>query len=182
VRAQTHGLGLAITKDLARQQNGLLNGTGETTFDPDLAMDRGMFVIVLGRLAGIDASAYTETPFTDVKAGAYCAPYAAWASANGIMEGVGNGLFSPVREITRQEMATMLNRYISYEKITLAGDSQEAFADGAAIAAWAKTSVYALAFAGLLTGVDENNYAPTRTATRAEVATLLTRFVQNCAD
>jgi hypothetical protein len=163
-------------------ENGLFNGTSETTFSPNLAMDRGMFVTVLGRIAGIDAATHTDTPFTDVKAGAYYAPYAAWASANGIVEGVGGGLFAPAKEITRQEMATMLNRYISFAKITLASNPQEAFADDASIAAWAKDGVYALAFAGLLNGVGENNYAPTRTATRAEVATLLTRFVQNYAD
>ncbi|MDR1573528.1 MAG: S-layer homology domain-containing protein, partial [Clostridiales Family XIII bacterium] len=162
-------------------ENGLFNGTSETTFSPNLAMDRGMFVTVLGRLAGIDAATYIDTPFTDVKAGAYYAPYAAWASANNIVEGVGGGLFAPAREITRQEMATMLNRYINFAKITLASNPQAAFADDAAIASWAKDSVYALAFAGLLNGVGDNNYAPTRTATRAEVATLLTRFVQNYA-
>jgi hypothetical protein len=67
-------------------ENGLFNGTSETTFSPGLAMDRGMFVTVLGRLAGIDATTYTDTPFADVKAGAYYAPYAAWASANNIVE------------------------------------------------------------------------------------------------
>jgi hypothetical protein len=74
----------------------------------------------LGRLAKIDATACTSAPFTDVKAGAYYAPYAAWA----------------------------------------------------------KDGVYALAFAGLLNGVGENNYAPTKTAAGAEVATLLMRFSQ----
>ena len=160
-------------------ENGLFNGTSETTFSPNVAMDRGMFVTVLGRIAGIDAGAYTSAPFTDVKATAYYAPYAAWASENKIVEGVGGGLFAPANQITRQEMATMLNRYVSFAKITLESNPQAAFADDAEIASWAKDAVYALAFAGLINGVGENNYAPTRTATRAEVATLLTRFAQN---
>jgi hypothetical protein len=163
-------------------ESGLFNGTSETTFSPNLAMDRGMFVTVLGRLAGIDAAAHTATPFADVKAGAYYAPYAAWAAENNIAEGIGGGLFAPGNQITRQEMATVLNRYISFAKITLESNAQEAFADDAAIASWAKDSVYTLAYAGLINGVGEGNYAPARTATRAEVATLLMRFAQNYAN
>jgi hypothetical protein len=162
-------------------ENGLFNGTSETTFSPNTAMDRGMFVTVLGRIADIDVSAYTQAPFTDVSAGAYYAPYAAWASENGIVEGVGGGLFAPSREITRQEMAAMLGRYVNFADITLDSNARAAFADDAAIASWAKDGVYALAFAGILNGVGEDNYAPTKTATRAEVATMLTRFVQGYA-
>jgi hypothetical protein len=159
-------------------ERGLFNGTGGTTFSPNTAMDSGMFVTVLGRLEGVDAAAYTATPFTDVKAGAYYAPYAAWASANGIASGVGGGLFAPTKQITRQEMAAMLGRYVNFKGLRLSSDAQVTFADDAAIAAWAKDGVYALAFAGILNGVGDNNYAPARTATRAEVATMLMRFVE----
>jgi hypothetical protein len=75
-------------------------------------------------------------------------------------------------------MATMPNRYVSFAKITLASNAQEPFADDATIAPRAKDGVYTLAFAGLLNGVGGNNYAPTKTATGAEVATLLMRFAQ----
>ncbi|MDR2295215.1 MAG: S-layer homology domain-containing protein, partial [Clostridiales Family XIII bacterium] len=159
-------------------ERGLFNGTSETTFGPNVAMDRGMFVTVLGRLAGMDEAAYTSTPFTDVAAGAYYAAYAAWASEKGIAGGVGDGLFAPSRPITRQEMATMLHRYMEYAGIPLGGAAHEPFADDAAIASWAKDGVYALAAAGLLNGMGENTYAPTRTATRAEVATVLMRLAQ----
>jgi hypothetical protein len=163
-------------------ENGLFNGTSETAFSPNVAMNRGMFVTVLGRLAGADTSAYANAAFTDTAADAYYTPYAAWASESGIVEGVGGGLFAPSREITRQEMATMLHRYVSYARITLESTPRAAFADDAAIASWAKDSVYALAFAGLLNGVGEDNYAPAKTATRAEVATLLVRFIQGYID
>ena len=160
-------------------ENGFFNGTSETAFSPDISMDRGMFVTVLGRVAGIDASAYTQTPFTDVAAGAYYAPHAAWASENGIVEGVGGGLFAPANQITRQEMAAMLHRYVNFAKITLENNPHAAFADDAAIADWAKDSVYTLAFAGLINGVGENSYAPAKTASRSEVAALLARFAQS---
>jgi hypothetical protein len=159
-------------------ENGLFNGTGETTFSPNLAMDRGMFVTVLGRVAGIDASAYANAAFSDTAAGAYYTPYAAWAAENGIVQGVGEGLFAPANQITRQEMAAMLGRYITFAKISLSSEAQVSFADDAEIAAWAKDGVYALAFAGILNGVGDDLYAPKRTATRAEVATMLMRFVQ----
>ncbi|MDR2132509.1 MAG: S-layer homology domain-containing protein, partial [Clostridiales Family XIII bacterium] len=159
-------------------ENGLFNGTSETTFGPNAPMDRGMFVTVLGRLAKIDATAYTATPFTDVKAGAYYAPYAAWASENKIVEGVGGGLFAPANQITRQEMAAMLIRYADFAKIALTGAEQASFADDAEIAAWAKGGVYALASAGILNGVGDGNFAPKKTAIRAEVATMLMRFAR----
>jgi hypothetical protein len=157
-------------------ENGLFNGTGETTFSPNLAMNRGMFVTVLGRIAGIDAAGYANASFTDTAAGAYYTPYAAWAAENGIVQGVGEGLFAPAREITRQEMATMLAAYADFAKIALRGETQVTFTDDAKIAAWAKDGVYALAFAGVLNGVGDGVYAPTKTATRAEVATMLMRF------
>jgi hypothetical protein len=159
-------------------ENGLFNGTSDTTFSPNVAMDRGMFVTVLGRLEGIDAAAYTSVAFTDTAAGSYYTPYAAWASANGIVEGVGDGLFAPAQQITRQEMAAMLGRYVNFKSIRLSSETQVSFADDAAIASWAKDGVYALAFAGILNGVGDDLYAPTKTATRAEVATMLMRFVE----
>jgi hypothetical protein len=159
-------------------ENGLFNGTSETTFSPNVAMDRGMFVTVLGRLEGIDAAAYANAAFTDTAAGAYYTPYAAWASANGIVEGVGGGLFAPAKQITRQEMAAMLGRYVNFKGLRLSSDAQVTFTDDATIAAWAKDGVYALAYAGILNGVGDNLYAPAKTATRAEVATMLMRFVE----
>jgi hypothetical protein len=159
-------------------ENGLFNGTSDTTFSPNVAMNRGMFVTVIGRMEGIDATGYATAAFSDTAAGSYYTPYAAWASANGIVQGVGGGLFAPTQEITRQEMATMLNNYVKFKNIKLSSDAQVTFADDDAIASWAKDGVYALAFAGILNGVGDNNYAPTKTATRAEVATMLMRFVQ----
>jgi hypothetical protein len=130
-------------------------------------------------MEGIDANSYATAAFSDTAAGSYYTPYAAWASANGIVQGVGGGLFAPSREITRQEMATMLNNYVNFKNIRLSSDAQVTFADEAAIASWAKDGVYALAFAEILNGVGDNNYAPAKTATRAEVAMMLMRYMQS---
>jgi hypothetical protein len=152
--------------------------TDENTDVPDALVDRGMFVTALGRMAMIDASQYTDTPFDDVTQGLYCAPYAAWAAENGIAKGVGDGVFEPMRRITRQEMATMLSGYIAFAEIELDRGNAASFTDEAEIAGWAKDGVYALAGAGLLNGVGDGAYAPARTATRAEAAALLARFMQ----
>jgi hypothetical protein len=159
-------------------EKGLFNGTSETTFSPNADMNRGMFVTVLGRMAGIDAKAYASAAFSDTAAGSYYTPYAAWASENGIVQGVGDGLFAPAQEVTRQEMAVMLCNYADFAKIELGNETQVTFADDARIASWAKDGVYALAFAGVLGGVGEGNFAPEKTATRAEAATVIMRFVQ----
>jgi hypothetical protein len=165
-------------------ERGLFNGTSDTTFSPNLAMNRGMFVTVLGRMAGADpeGAGYVNAAFSDTAVGAYYTPYAAWAAENGIVQGVGEGLFAPTREITRQEMATMLCNYADFAKITLASETQVTFADDEEIASYAKPSVYALAYAGLLNGRGDGSYAPSEPATRAEVATMLMRFVRQYID
>ena len=87
--------------------NGIFNGISETEFNPAGTMTRGMFVTVLGRMAGVDTEQYLDTEvFTDVKPDMYHAPYVAWASKHGITSGVGDGLFAPDTLITRQQMAT----------------------------------------------------------------------------
>ena len=79
---------------------------------PDGTMTRGMFVTVLGRMAGIDVDEYIgETPFTDVSYSAYYAPYVTWAAKYGITGGTGDGTFSPNALINREQMATFVVRY-----------------------------------------------------------------------
>ena len=94
-------------------ENEIFNGTSETEFSPDGTMTRGMFVTVLGRMAGIDVDEYTgETPFTDVSYSAYYAPYVTWAAKYGITGGTGDGKFSPNALINREQMATFFVRYL----------------------------------------------------------------------
>jgi hypothetical protein len=157
-------------------ENGLFNGTGETTFEPDSSMTRAMFVTVLSRIAKADLTTFTTGAFDDVPSGEWYSAPVAWAAKNGIVEGVGGNNFAPNQAITRQEMAVMLNNYAEFAKITLKSGSAVTFADEAEIASWAKDAVAKFAAAELLNGVGENKFAPLNTATRAEVATLLTRF------
>ena len=160
-------------------QRGLLNGTSATTFSPDTSMSRGMFVTALGRLAGIDPSSYKTSTFSDVPATAYYAPYVEWAASKNIVSGIGNGKFSPDVSVSRQQMAAILYRYASAYGVTLLQVNPEtAFADAVDIAEWAVAPVKAMQMAGILQGKENNRFAPTDTATRAQVAVMLHRFVE----
>ena len=94
------------------QINGFFNGTSATTFTPNGTMTRGMFVTVLGRMAGVDAKRYQgEASFKDVPKNAYYAPYVAWAVKYGITAGTGGEKFSPNARISREQMAVFFVRY-----------------------------------------------------------------------
>ena len=90
---------------------GLLSGTSETTFSPDDAMTKGMFIAALGRLAGVDPAGYQTGTFTDVKADADYAPYVNWAVSKGIVDGTSDTTFSPDSSITREQMAVIMKNY-----------------------------------------------------------------------
>lgn len=91
--------------------SGLFSGTSDTSFGPGLSMTRGMFVTVLGNKTGIDLTQYTGTRFEDVPASMYYASRINWATENGIVNGSGNGKFSPDTAITREQVATILYNY-----------------------------------------------------------------------
>ena len=76
---------------------GLFSGTSAATFSPNEPMTRGMFVTVLGNKAKIDPAQYTESSFSDVKAGKWYAPFVEWAAGNSIVNGIGGGKFAPDR-------------------------------------------------------------------------------------
>ena len=162
---------------------GLLAGTGNNQFSPDTGMTRGMFVTALGRLAGIDPDSYKTGKFTDVKADAYYAPYVNWAAEKGIVNGTSATTFSPDTNITREQMAVIMANYakklgydlpVAHEAVT--------FADNAQISGWAAKEVKAMQQAGIMAGKGGNRFDPKGTATRAEVATVLRRFVEIVID
>ena len=162
---------------------GLLSGTSDTTFSPDTGMTRGMFVTALGRLAGINPDSYQTGKFTDVKADAYYAPYVNWAAQTGIVEGVTATTFAPDTNINREQMAVIMKNYAAKLGYDLPQTLKAVtFADNTQISSWAKDAVKSMQQAGILTGKNENKFAPKGTATRAEVATVLRRFVEIVID
>ena len=162
---------------------GLLSGTSDTTFSPGTGMTRGMFVTALGRLAGINPDSYKTGKFTDVKADAYYAPYVNWAAQTGIVEGVTAITFAPDTNINREQMAVIMANYAKKLGYDLPRTLKAVtFADNANISSWAKDAVRAMQQAGILAGKNGNKFDPKGTATRAEVATVLRRFVEIVID
>ena len=158
---------------------GLFSGTSTTTFSPNTAMTRGMFVTALGRLANADVSGYTKSSFTDVKGDAYYMGYIEWASKNNIVNGVGNGRFAPDQSITREQMAVIMQNYAKVIGFTLPKVHVEnTFADSTKINTYAKEAVKQMQMAGVISGKNSNLFDPQGTATRAEVSAVLRRFVE----
>jgi hypothetical protein len=163
-------------------KNGLFAGTTKTAFSPNTGMTRAMFATVLARLSGADLSGYTDNRFTDVQTGAWYAASVEWAAANGVVNGVGDNLYAPGREITRQEMAVMLRNYAQFEDVILQESKERiVFNDDAEIASWATVAVVAMQRAGVIGGKPGNLFDPNGTATRAEATAMLHRFILNTA-
>ena len=160
--------------------NGLFNGTSATTFAPQTPMTRGMFVTVIGRLYGKTYGSEIiggDSTFTDVPAGQYYSGPAAWAADNGLVSGIGGGLFAPNSNVTRQQMAAIIYAYAKLmgKNVTPASSAAETFnamPDSATVASWAKDAFIWAVGAEVIKGKD-GNLAPNATATRAEVAQIL---------
>ena len=155
-----------------------MTGTSETTFSPEETTTRAMLVTVLYRLEGkpaVDAA----SGFSDVSSGSYYADAVAWAKANGIVNGTSETTFSPNEPVTREQTAAILYRYAQYKGYDVEKTADlTAYADAAAIHSYAKNAMSWAVAAGILNGVSSTSLEPTGSATRAQVATVLTRFAQ----
>ncbi len=119
-------------------ENGLFKGISPTEFGPEVTMTRAMFVTVLGRLAGVDVSGYTNVSFEDVVPGEYYAPYVEWATQNGIIMGYGDGTFGVNDQITIEQAAVIIARYAKLTGVDVTSAfSLEAYEDMGDIDAWA---------------------------------------------
>jgi len=159
------------------RMNGFFNGTSKTTFEPNGTMTRGMFVTVLGRMAGVDADSYKgQSAFSDVPTNAYYAPYVAWAAKYGVTAGTGDGKFSPDALINRAQLATFFVRYFEAFDVDYETDANITTtpADMDSVPAYAKDAVLKLWKQGLLNG-DGINFNSAGNATRAQTATLCMR-------
>ena len=160
-------------------RNGLMGGTSANAFEPESAMTRAMLVTVLWRYEG-KPMGYQNT-FSDVnaKSGSWYIDAVAWAAANGIVGGVGNNKFDPDGNITREQMATILYRYVKKKGIDTGkrGDLS-AFPDGGKVESWAKDALQ-WTVAEKIIGGSEGYLLPQGNATRAQVATILMRYIEN---
>lgn len=151
----------------------LMYGTTDTTFAPDDALTRGMFVTMLYRMEG-KPEVTGSASFTDVAENAYYADAVAWANANGVVYGTSNTTFSPEGKITREQMAAMMRRYASFKKIDVTATTDlSGYADAATISSWATADLQWAVASELLYGNNHNELQPTANATRAQAAAIL---------
>lgn len=162
-------------------ENGIMNGVTATEFGPNMTTNRAMIVTMLYRLEGEPAA---ETAgFTDVATGVYYADAVAWAQANNIVNGITETTFAPSNNISREQLATILYRYAQYKgyDVSVGGMSLNEYTDASQISAYATTAMQWANENGLITGVTSTTLEPQGSATRAQVATILMRFVESIA-
>ncbi len=155
---------------------GLMKGTSETTFSPQLGTTRAMLVTILYRLAGEPQAGQTAA-FSDLESGSWYVDAVAWAAQNGIVNGYQDGTFKPNQDLTREQLVTMLYRYAQFNgqdvsaKVDLSG-----YTDSASISPYALDAMQWAVAKGIIKGVGDNKLAPQGSATRAQIATMMSRF------
>ena len=158
--------------------HGLMGGYPGSLFGPDDATTRGMIVTILYRLEGEPAAGSSD--FTDVPAGQYYTDAVAWAAANGIVNGYGDGAFSPEDPIAREQMAAILYRYAAYKEydVTARGDLS-GYTDADQISTYAMDAMAWVNGEGVLAGTSATTLDPAGATTRAQAATILMRCCVN---
>ena len=160
-------------------ENDLMTGTSAATFAPGMTTDRAMLATLLWRLEGSPSVDYLMD-FDDVAKGLWYSEAVRWAASEGVVAGVGDGSsFAPTGAITREQMAVMLYRYAQYKGYDVTGSADlSGYADADSVSSWAQYAVAWAVDAGLISGVGNNTLNPQGSATRAEIATILMRFVE----
>ena len=161
-------------------EHNLMDGTSDSLtklFSPLGTLTRGMVVTVLYRIEGEPAVSALEMPFDDVSAVWYFNAIK-WAARERIALGFGDGTFGPDEYVTREQMAAFIYRYAEYTETEIPVSIEYAdFADQDAISDWAIDAVKALFRAEIIQGRENNRYDPKGSATRAEFAAVLHRFL-----
>ena len=155
-------------------ENGLMTGTSETAFGPSVTLTRAMTVQILAQIAGADLTTYTKTDFVDVPEGKWYTSSVAWASENGIAEGISDDTFGYKNPVTREQLALMIYKFAAkYEiinKFSTPTENADGFADADKIHGWAKEGVDWAVKYGMISGMGDNMLDPRGTATRAQAA------------
>ncbi len=159
-------------------ENGLMLGTSKTLFSPHGTATRGMMATILWRMEG-NPVPKGKNSFTDVEAGTWYADAITWTAENGIFAGYGKDKFGPDDPITREQLAAIFYRYADYKgyDLTVKGNLDK-FKDADKITDYAKTAMQWAVGSGLVKGKSGNLLDPQGTATRAEIAAMLHRFIE----
>ncbi|MFR3705239.1 MAG: S-layer homology domain-containing protein [Acutalibacter sp.] len=163
-------------------ENGLMAGTSETTFAPEVKLNRAMAVQILYNLEGKPAVTEAAT-FTDAAAaGEWALDAIAWAQQTGVVAGMGDNLFAPAAQVTREQFAQMMYNYAKYKgyDLTAAGDLAQ-FTDSGKLQSWAVTAMKWANGNGLINGFEDNTLQPAGTTIRGQAASIIMNFDKNVA-
>lgn len=154
--------------------NDLVNGKSTYSFAPKDNLTRGQLVAILYRAAGSPSVTGTTNPFNDVKTGDYYYNAVLWAYKNDVVNGTGAGKFSPNANVTREQIAAILYRYMGSPAAT---GSLSGYTDRSKISSWATTAMQWAIGKGYITGTSSTTLDPRGQATRAQAAVMLHRFL-----
>ncbi|WP_337603738.1 S-layer homology domain-containing protein [Anaerotignum lactatifermentans] len=161
---------------------GIMSGVSENEFAPSGKLTRAMLVQMLYNMESRPACD-AENAFMDVPVGQWYTDAVIWANDAKIVSGMGEGLFAPNMEITREQMVAMLYNYAKYKgyDVTASADLSK-FADNASVSTWAQPAMQWAVAEGYISGMGDNQLAPQGTATRAEIASVIMRFMEATAE
>lgn len=157
---------------------GLMSGTGNAQFSPDMETSRGMIAQILYSLAG--KPSVSPVSFSDVPATAYYADAVSWAATVGIAGGVGDNRFAGEDAMTREQLLVMLH---SFEKLMADGSNSVTqlsalnYTDSSSVSSWATEATQWGTSKGLIAGNPDGSFAPQDSAERAQLAVILKNFV-----
>ena len=160
--------------------NGLMSGVSAGSFAPDTHLSRAMIAQILYAME--DPTGSFAGSFQDVPDSAWYAQAVNWAAGEGLVSGYGDGTFGPDDDVTREQLAAILYRYAQYSGLDVsARGSLSSFTDGGSASSWAQEALSWALGSGLLSGTGDGLLSPQGTATRGQVAVILTAFCQNLA-
>ncbi|MFQ6890971.1 MAG: S-layer homology domain-containing protein [Acutalibacter sp.] len=163
-------------------ENGIMAGTGETTFAPYMELDRAMAAQLFYNLEG-KPTVTGDSTFTDVTSGHWAVDAITWAAQNDIVAGIGGGLYDPDSNVTREQFAVMLYKYARFKgyDLTATGDLTQ-FPDAGSISSWAETALSWANGKGLINGHENGTIDPKGSTIRAQAASILAQFDQSFAN
>ncbi|MFR8430795.1 S-layer homology domain-containing protein [Evtepia sp.] len=157
--------------------NGLMDGVGDGQFAPNATTNRAMVVTILYRLAG-EPDVSGDVSFTDVEPGLWYTDAVLWAAQKGIVNGISETEFAPSGDLTREQLATVLYRYAESMGYDVSAQADlSGFPDAGDIQDYATEALSWAVAEGLLQGFEDDSLQPGGTATRAQIATILMRFL-----
>jgi len=158
--------------------NGLILGMSEDEFAPNTSLSRAMIVTILWRLSDSPKAAGNNS-FADVRQGQWYTTAINWAYEEGVVSGYGNGQFGPSDNITREQLSLILLNYARYHGLNANIDTfSTMFSDSGDVSPWASSAMMWANTSGIVAGRSATTLVPGGTATRAEAAAMMLRFIE----